>query len=223
MKEWDNKGEFYTDANGRQNLKRIRNVRPDYDISNATFEEPIASNYYPINAWLAMNNNNQWVSMLTDRSSGGSSIADNSMEIMIHRRLLDDDAFGVQQPLNETEFGQGLVARGTHYVVFAESEPSMISKTRILANRIFRKPVITMANYYDGDPVVKPSGSYELPENVNLLTLAIIPETNQVILLTFRDILLIRLFIISIRVDGHLPAGFLPAVTFAFSSFHHRF
>ena len=71
MEEWDNKGEFYTDANGRQNLKRIRNVRPDYDITNATFEEPIASNYYPINAWLSMSNSdNKWVTVLTDRSSG---------------------------------------------------------------------------------------------------------------------------------------------------------
>ena len=43
MNHWNNQGEFYTDANGRQNLKRIRDQRPDYDISNATFEEPIGN------------------------------------------------------------------------------------------------------------------------------------------------------------------------------------
>ena len=52
------------------------------------------------------------VTIMADRSSGASSITDDSMEVMVHRRLLDDDAFGVQQPLNETEFGTGKVARG---------------------------------------------------------------------------------------------------------------
>jgi len=29
---------------------------------------------------------------------------------------LKDDAFGVEEALNETAFGEGLVARGTHYL-----------------------------------------------------------------------------------------------------------
>ena len=43
-----------SDSNGRQNVKRFRNSRIDYDISNATLEEPVASNYYPINSWVSM-------------------------------------------------------------------------------------------------------------------------------------------------------------------------
>ena len=50
--------------------------------------------------------------MLTDRSQGGTSMNDGEMEIMVHRRLLYDDAFGVGEPLNESAYGQGLVVRG---------------------------------------------------------------------------------------------------------------
>lgn len=37
--------------------------------------------------------------------------------MQVHRRLLHDDAFGVDEALNETAFGKGLVVRGTHYIV----------------------------------------------------------------------------------------------------------
>ena len=41
------KGTFYTDSNGRQMVKRIRDKRPTWNL-NVT--EPVAGNYYPINS-----------------------------------------------------------------------------------------------------------------------------------------------------------------------------
>jgi len=41
---------------------------------------------------------------------------------MIHRRLLHDDAFGVEEALNETAYGKGLVARGSHYLILGSSQ-----------------------------------------------------------------------------------------------------
>lgn len=38
--------------------------------------------------------------------------------IKVHRRLLHDDAFGVGEALNEVAYGKGLIARGSHYIVF---------------------------------------------------------------------------------------------------------
>ena len=39
---------------------------------------------------------------------------------MLHRRLFNDDAFGVGEALNETAFGVGLVARGKHRVLLCD-------------------------------------------------------------------------------------------------------
>ena len=60
----------------------------------------------------------QQVTLLTDRSQGGTSMKDGDMEVMIHRRLLYDDAFGVGEPLNESAYGQGLVVRGKHWLQY---------------------------------------------------------------------------------------------------------
>ena len=70
-------------------------------------------------------------------------------QVMIHRRLLDDDAFGVDQPLNETEFGgKGLVARGTHYLLFDPNMEDQLVRTRLLAKSIFASPIVTLKRFY---------------------------------------------------------------------------
>jgi len=38
---------FYTDANGREVLERIRDYRPTWNYTKA---EPVSGNYYPINS-----------------------------------------------------------------------------------------------------------------------------------------------------------------------------
>ena len=43
-------------------------------------------------------------------------MASGEVELMLHRRLLYDDAFGVGEPLDEIAFGQGLVVRGTEWL-----------------------------------------------------------------------------------------------------------
>lgn len=42
--------------------------------------------------------------------------------IKVHRRLLHDDAFGVGEALNESAYGNGLIARGSTYFVFGPKE-----------------------------------------------------------------------------------------------------
>lgn len=76
------KGEFYTDSNGREMLKRERNKR----TYKAKIEEPIAGNYYPVTTKIAIDDGEQRLAVLTDRAQGGSSIFDGTVELMVSWR-----------------------------------------------------------------------------------------------------------------------------------------
>lgn len=111
-------GEFLTDSSGREMLKRSFNYR-EYP---ATVQEEVAGNYYPIISKLAVEDISNRMSVLIDRAQGGTSLNNGEIELMIHRRLLNDDAFGVGEALNEQAYGKGLVARGKHFLTFGTDE-----------------------------------------------------------------------------------------------------
>ena len=106
--------------------------------------EPVAGNYYPINSHIYIKDSagNQ-VSMLVDRSQGGSSLRDGEVELMVHRRLLYDDAFGVDEALIEPGYGEGLIVRGTHYFMVSNKDNS-VKKVRTLAHEIYKRPHISV-------------------------------------------------------------------------------
>eukprot|EP01134_Creolimax_fragrantissima_P000152 CFRG0152T1 len=99
-------GVFYTDANGREMQKRVRNHRDTWVLKN---NEPVSQNYYPVNTRISLKYESgtaekggmKQFSILTDRSLGGTSMADGALEVMLHRRCLHDDYLGVHEPLNE--------------------------------------------------------------------------------------------------------------------------
>ncbi|XP_066386944.1 alpha-mannosidase-like isoform X1 [Miscanthus floridulus] len=108
---------FYTDSNGRDFLKRVRNYREDWDLE---VTEPVAGNYYPVNLGAYVADGKYELSVLVDRAVGASSIQDGQLEIMLHRRILRDDGKGVNEPLGEVVCldgsCKGLTVRGTYYV-----------------------------------------------------------------------------------------------------------
>ncbi|KAK7360218.1 hypothetical protein VNO77_02200 [Canavalia gladiata] len=109
--------EFYTDSNGRDFLKRIRDHRDDWPLQ---VTQPVAGNYYPLNLGIYTKDKKSEFSVLVDRATGGASIKDGEVELMLHRRILFDDGRGVGEPLDElvcaNKACEGLTVRGNYYV-----------------------------------------------------------------------------------------------------------
>lgn len=129
-------GIFYTDSNGREMLKRVRNNRPLHR------NELVAINYYPINTKIYVEDEGRAARMavLTDRAQGATSLKDGQIDVLVHRRLLMDDAFGVGEALDEKQFGTGLIATGSLNVLWShlkkDASPSAGARERFLQNKL---------------------------------------------------------------------------------------
>ena len=121
-------------------MKRVIDQRESYPY---TVTEPVAANYYPVNSHIYLKDGvgNQ-LTMLVDRAQGGASLRDGELELMVHRRCLHDDAFGVDEALNEMAYGYGLVARGTHLLILGDNTNSM-KLARSLSHEIYKEPQIS--------------------------------------------------------------------------------
>ncbi|XP_031833177.1 lysosomal alpha-mannosidase II isoform X1 [Nomia melanderi] len=186
--------EFYTDSNGREMLKRKRDYRPTWKLQ---LEEEVAGNYYPVTSKISLVDKKKSfrLSALTDRAQGGTSMQDGEIELMIHRRLLKDDAFGVGEALNETAFGEGLVVRGSHYLIggsIKNLDEYMLKEKSLQLETLLRPwtlvtPIAENATVEELVPLPEASGlAKALPRNVHILTLE--PWTYNIILLRLEHI-----------------------------------
>ncbi|XP_076889714.1 putative alpha-mannosidase At5g13980 [Bidens hawaiensis] len=169
---------FYSDSNGRDFTKRIRDYRADWDLE---VNEPIAGNYYPINLGIYIKDKISELSVLVDRSVGGSSIVDGQLELMLHRRLLYDDGKGVAEALDETVCVgaecRGLAVQGKYYIRMDPLGEG--AKWRRSYGQEIYSPLLLAFTEQDGNKgasfqVSKFSGmdfNYSLPDNAALLTL----------------------------------------------------
>ncbi|KAM4594230.1 lysosomal alpha-mannosidase isoform 1-T2 [Fundulus diaphanus] len=163
---------FYTDSNGREVLQRRKDFRPTWKLKQT---EPIAGNYYPINSRAFIKDDVDQLTVVTDRSQGGGSIYNGSLEIMLHRRLLYDDYRGVGEALDERSeiFPDGLVVRGR--LLLSLERPAVAADThRPLAQEVVSQPLLS---FTDGglsqNAALEFSGlQASLPPAVHLLTLS---------------------------------------------------
>ncbi|XP_033225889.1 lysosomal alpha-mannosidase-like [Belonocnema kinseyi] len=172
-------GEFSTDSNGREMLKRKRKVvQSTWD---SQFSEPVAGNYYPVTTKISLKDEerNLKLAVLTDRAQGGSSLRDGEIELMVHRRCLKDDDQGVRQALNGTAYGMGVVARGKHSVLVGSQSNEFVLQEKNEALRLSLQPWIFITplettSYDDWKENYKMHMSglaKSLPRSVRILTL----------------------------------------------------
>ncbi|KAL2764393.1 lysosomal alpha-mannosidase isoform 2 precursor [Daubentonia madagascariensis] len=164
---------FYTDSNGREILERRRDYRPTWNLNQT---EKVAGNYYPVNSRIYITDGKVQLTVLTDRSQGGSSVRDGSLELMVHRRLLKDDKRGVGEALMES--GSGAWVRGRHLVLLdtfqaAATGHRLLAEKEVLAPQVVLAPGGGARYNLGAAPRTQFSGlRRELPPSVHLLTLA---------------------------------------------------
>jgi len=160
----ENEGRFKTDSLGRQLMERVRDYRPTFEINQT---EPESQNYYPVASTIMIEDETHQLAVLTDRPQGGTSPSPGSVELMLHRRLLDDDAFGVGEALNEVAYGQGLVVTGRHWLLLNSNEVEMAAERRFHALQMYSAPLLLI-----GHPPSLPSCLQQpLPAQINILSL----------------------------------------------------
>ncbi|XP_047310058.1 alpha-mannosidase At3g26720-like [Impatiens glandulifera] len=177
---------FYTDSNGRDFIRRVRDYRDDWDLQ---VNQRIAGNYYPINLGIYTQDENTELSVLVDRAVGGSSLEDGQIELMLHRRLLNDDTRGVGEALNEETCAhndcQGLEIQGKFYFRIDRLGEGGAKWRRTFGQEIYSPLLMAFAeqegNDWTDSHVSTFSGIEDsLPGNVALITLQEL-ETGEVL------------------------------------------
>nr|KYP55020.1 Lysosomal alpha-mannosidase [Cajanus cajan] len=172
--------EFYTDSNGRDFLKRVRDHREDWPLQ---VTQPVAGNYYPLNLGIYTKDKKSEFSVLVDRATGGASIKDGEVELMLHRRILHDDGRGVGEPLDEqvcinnNKTCEGLTVRGNYYISIHKVGAG--SRWRRTTGQEIYSPLLLAfthenlknwkSSHLTKGTIMDPN--YNLPPNVALITL----------------------------------------------------
>jgi hypothetical protein len=172
-------GAWATDSNCRDMIPRARDYRASW---NYTVIEPIAGNYNPVNCRITAGDARATLSVTTDRTQGGASMVDGSLELMVHRRLQQDDRRGVNEPLNEPGLdasGSGLVVRGVHRVSLQPPAAAAAAGKAAVQDLLFPAQLTFSPLAAGASPaawLAAHAGSFSglaapLPRNVHLLTL----------------------------------------------------
>ncbi|PRP76241.1 hypothetical protein PROFUN_15308 [Planoprotostelium fungivorum] len=168
----DNEKKIVTDSNGLENVDRA------FDASSF---ETTSGNYYPITQRMIQRDVKRDVQMnvLTSSPHGVASIEEGSVELMIHRRCIDDDGRGLLEVLNDTT---SIITRWSMTLTRTEKGQEIQRKLSIIQQNPLQ--VIPMSS--DTKDSERHYTSSSLPDNIHLLTLR--PWSNGKTLLRLQHI-----------------------------------
>ncbi|KEG09759.1 lysosomal alpha-mannosidase precursor [Trypanosoma grayi] len=187
----NNSGDFFTDSNGREMMRRRVDYRSDYPFTQT---EPVAGNYYPVATLMFINDTQTQFSVFPDAPMGGTSIHNGEVLLTTHRRLLKDDDKGVGEALNETasvtsyagcvpsnisacghHYGEHLRVRGTLSFAVTGSAPTAMRRVREQQDEKYYTPLVVFSS-----SAAKASYDFSLgaslPPSLQLLTLQLLDE-----------------------------------------------
>lgn len=77
------------------------------DSRESSRNHRIEGSYFPVVNRIMIKGIQYAFAVYTDRSEGGSSLAEGDLELMLHRATTVDDGLGVGEPLIERAYGEG--------------------------------------------------------------------------------------------------------------------
>ncbi|CAN7993668.1 unnamed protein product, partial [Ixodes hexagonus] len=173
-----NDGIFFTDSNGRTTIERRR---PPLPKRGSEDWKPTSSAFFPVVSWIYIKDQlrNLRFTVLPDTPEGGTSLHDGEIELMVHRRLVEDDGCGLRESLNDASMviGRHLVHLGL---------PTWTS-VRNSALQLVYAPVLAYAKAKDQAlDAMLAAGSFsglhhELPPSVHVMTLEALSSTRALL------------------------------------------
>ena len=122
-----NQQTFYTDSNGLEMQKRVLNQRKAFKVTDYYSQQNVTSNYYPITSAISIRDPKTGVAMtvMNDKTQGGSSLREGTIELMQNRITPADDNKGQDDRLIEKDqYGNTIRVRSTYYVqIFDYKKP----------------------------------------------------------------------------------------------------
>lgn len=168
--------QFWTDSNGLEMQKRIKDERFSFTLDKSGHQN-VSWNYYPINSAIAMRsvekngtkgNQGVQVTVMNERSQAGAATLQKGMiELIQHRRLLQDDARGVEENLNETDAdGFGMKVNARYWLNIFDVERGF-SAQRPLQNHLDKPHSLFFAKIEEEEVPVQKSHASILPLNLS--------------------------------------------------------
>jgi len=161
-----NHGKWSTDSNTWRQVERIRTGEPFNDTKKSW---PISSNYYPVQYSAGVNFDGLDFTFLLNSSRGCSSITDDSIEFMLHRRLTNLTGWNI--PLDDKAVSYVSMRLG---VDVAGDDKRRVSKDALEQN--FPVDVFYVQNMDDAKSVMRAKStqsliSCDVPQDVHLQSL----------------------------------------------------